>query len=152
MPPRRQPPVEYAALGHRHAAGITYRGQIDRVQRQRLLALQDLDSTGAPMAAWERRELELLERLQRGPELDTSELAELQQLMAETTLAQLGVVRSHSGRYETRGRSGRSALQQLDELRAGWLTPQQKIIDLWEQKIMFDMTPQQRELWKMRPA
>jgi hypothetical protein len=48
--------------------------------------------------------------------------------------------------------SGRSALRQLDELRAGWLTPQQKIVDLWEQKITFDMTPHQRAVWKMRPA
>jgi hypothetical protein len=46
--------------------------------------------------------------------------------------------------------SGRSAQRRLDELRAGWLTPQQKIVDLWEQKIMFDMTPKQRAVWKLR--
>jgi hypothetical protein len=49
--------------------------------------------------------------------------------------------------------SGRSAL--LATLAARWpaprLTTRQKIVELWEQRIMFDMTPHQRALWKMRP-
>lgn len=46
--------------------------------------------------------------------------------------------------------SGRSAQRQLDELRTRWLTPRQKIVDLWEARIMFDMTPKQRTVWRMR--
>lgn len=152
--PRRQPPVEFAAMGRRWSP--EHRTLISSVQRQRLLALQDLESNGVPMTPWERRELLLLERLQgeRGPELDASELAELARLQQETTAAQLGVTRSHSGRYESRGRvSGRR--RQLDTLAARWpaprLTTQQKMVELWEMRILADMSPRQRAVWKVRP-
>jgi hypothetical protein len=152
----REPPIEYAAMGRRHA-GIAYRGLISSVQRQRLLALQDLASSGVHLASWERRELELLARLEgvgQGPEPSAAELAELQNLMASTTLAQLGVTRSRGGQFtETRTMSGKRA--QLATLAARWphrrLTGRQAICQLEEMRILGEMTPRQRAVWRMRP-
>jgi hypothetical protein len=55
-------------------------------------------------------------------------------------------------RSMTPPRSGRQAM--LDTMAARWpaprLTTQQKIVELWEQRILFDMSPKQRELWRMK--
>ena len=46
--------------------------------------------------------------------------------------------------------SGRSAQRRLDELRAGWLTPQQKIVELMRMRGEWSLTPKQAELQRMR--
>jgi hypothetical protein len=134
------PEIEYASMMR-----TEFRGQISAVQRQRLAALRGLKENGGHLSAWEARELALLERLNgthTGPELSPDELAELAQLMKDTTLPQLGA----------RSMSGREAVLRTLEMR--WPKPRlsgrQAQLELLRLKAEWRLSLRQRQLARMK--
>jgi hypothetical protein len=126
----REPPIEYAALGRRTAV----RGQINRLERQRREFLLDrklyfdLDSAEAAELAW------------------------LEYVNGTGPPAPEVPVKDGGCCDRSAPMSGREA--QLATMAARWpaprLTTRQKIAALWELRIIADMSPRQRAVWRMR--
>jgi hypothetical protein len=120
--------------------------QINSIQRQRILHLwvKDVESNGVLDKA-EREELTALQqKAGLAPDAPLS-------LVRRWALGQLGATLPNSLQ---RSMSGREA--QLQTLACRWPAPrrttQQRIVELWEQRILWDMTPKQQELWRLRQS
>jgi hypothetical protein len=145
----RQPLVEYAALSRRTEA----RAVIDRLARQRLEYLEDralvfgLDHAEAAELAYLRGLAGTGPPAPAVPIKDGGccEPADNRMAGGASEYRRLGAVTGQR-------RSRRQA--QLATLAARWpaprLTTQQRICQLWEARILFDMSPRQRAVWRMR--
>jgi hypothetical protein len=129
--------IEYAAMNMR----TEIRGQINRLQRQRLEFLLD-------------RELWL--------GLDDAEVKELAYLKylngtgpaaPPVKIKDGGTSGGSAGTGERQHISGRQAM--LETLRMKYprrpLSGRQAIVALWRERMDWDLSPRQRELWRMRP-
>jgi hypothetical protein len=147
----KPPPIEFAALSKRTEA----RAVIDRLARQRLEYLEDralvfgLDHAEAAELAYLRGLAGTGPPAPAVPIKDGGccEPADNRMAGGASEYRRLGAVTGQR-------RSGREA--QLATMAARWpaprLTTRQKIAALWEMRIIADMSPKQRAVWRMRPT
>lgn len=144
----RQPPIEYASVGMR----TEIRGQVNAVQRQRIAYLMQLEaSRNGLLDKADKDELVALQKLAGiAPDAPLSLVnkwaAGLLGATIPDSLQRRSMTTSH------RGMTNRQ--RQVEILGMRWptrpLTPRQKLVALAEQRILFDMTPRQRAVWRMR--
>ena len=140
----RQPPVEYASVGMR----TEIRGQVSAVQRQRIAYLMQLQaSRNGVLDKAERDELTALQKLAGiAPDAPIS-------LVNKWAAGLLGASIPNSlQRSMTPPRSGRQAM--LDTLAMKYprrpMSGRQAIVELYRQRMLWDLSPKQRELQRMK--